>query len=250
MASEPARFSSAGSLWRERLPMRMKILASAVWMLLALALSGSAADVEFRKIFNGRNLAGWDGDPKLWSVKDGVLRGESSMSNLPLSNTFLIWRGGVLKDFDLRLKFRLRNGNSGVQYRSRDLGKWKVSGYQAEIENKLGKVGFLYEERGRKYLAHVGEKVAVSADGRIAVIGSLGSKDALIAQGYYRKQQWNEYRIVARGNRLEHWLNGYKTIDCTDADAAARSLEGVLALQIHAGPPMLVEFRDILLQSL
>jgi hypothetical protein len=216
----------------------------------ATALFARAAETDFKPIFNGRDLTSWDGDPRFWSVQDGVLRGETTLANLPKGNTFLIWRGGVLKDFELRLKFRIRNGNSGVQYRSKDLGKWVVSGYQAEIENKQGKVGFLYHEKGRKYLANVGEKVVIGEDGKPKVVGELAKKEDLIAKGYYKEKEWNEYRIIGRGNRLEHWLNGFQTILCLDNDPAGRAIEGVLALQIHAGPPMLVEFKDIALKTL
>jgi hypothetical protein len=221
--------------------------------LLSLAVSrlpASAAEDGFRPIFNGGDLTGWDGDRRYWSVREECIRGETTLAALPTGNTFLIWRGGVLKDFELRLKFRIQNGNSGVQYRCTDRGKWVVSGYQAEIENKQGKVGFLYEEKGRGYLAKVGEKVETGPDGKPKVIGDLARQDALIAQGYYRMREWNEYRIVARGNHVQHWLNGFQTIDFTDQDAARRALEGLLALQIHAGPPMLVEFKDILLKNL
>ncbi len=200
-------------------------------------------------IFNGRDLTGWDGDPRLWSVKDGVIRGETTLQALPKGNTFLIWRGGVLKDFELKLQFRIQNGNSGVQYRSKDLGHWVVSGYQAEIENKQGKVGFLYEEKGRKFLVNVGEKVEAGADHKLKVVGSLGDKNRdFIAKGYYREKTWNEYRIVARGNHVQHFLNGFQTIDLVDNDPARLS-EGILAFQIHAGPPMLVEFKDVLLKA-
>jgi hypothetical protein len=230
----------------------MPRVATAIFALALTVLAGAAraADADFKPIFTGRDLAGWDGDPRFWTVQDGVLRGETTLAALPKGNTFLIWRGGVLKDFELRLKFRIRNGNSGVQYRSKDLGKWVVSGYQAEIENKQGKIGFLYHEKGRKYLANVGEKVEIGEDGKPKVVGQLATKEELIAKGYYKEKDWNDYRIVARGNRLEHWLNGFQTISCVDHDPAGRALEGVLALQIHAGPPMLVEFKDILLKEL
>jgi hypothetical protein len=227
--------------------MRALLLAAVVF---ACVSHGSfAAEDEFKPIFNAKDLSGWDGDPRFWSVKDGVLRGETTLTALPKGNTFLIWRGGVLKDFELKLSFRIRNGNSGVQYRSRDLGNWVVSGYQAEIENKPGKVGFLYHERGRKYLANVGEMVQVGADGKPIVLGPIAPQQEYIAKGYYRSKEWNDYFIIARGNHLEHWLNGFKTIELNDDDPAGRSLEGILALQIHAGPPMLVEFKDILLKN-
>jgi hypothetical protein len=222
-------------------------------LLLTLALlrhDASAAENEFRPLFNGRDLTGWDGDPRFWSVREGTLRGETSFGALPVDNTFLLWRGGVLKDFELHLKFRLQSGNSGVQYRCRDLGKWVVGGYQAEIENKQGKAGFLYEEKGRGWLARVGEKAEAGADGKVKVTGELAKKEALIAAGYYRMRDWNEYRIVVRGNHVEHWLNGFQTVDFIDNDPARRTLSGLLALQIHAGPPMSVEFKDILLKNL
>jgi len=209
-----------------------------------------AADGDFKPIFNGKDLSGWDGDPRFWSVKDGMIRGETSLKALPLGNTFLIWRGGTLRDFELRVKFRIQNGNSGIQYRSKDRGKWVVSGYQAEVENKQGKVGFLYEEKGRKYLANVGESVEMTASAERKVTGAIASKEELIKRGYYKEKDWNEYLIVAKGNHIEQTLNGFKTIDLLDNDEKGRALEGILALQIHAGPPMIVEFKDILLKNL
>ncbi len=227
---------------------RSPLIAAIVFGVLGLARVAGADG--FQSIFNGQDLTGWDGDPRFWSAKAGVIRGETTLQALPTGNTFLIWRGGALKDFELRLQFRIQNGNSGVQYRSRDQGKWVVSGYQAEIENKQGKVGFLYEEKGRKYLANVGEIVEVQADGKPKVSGQLATKREFIDRGYYREKDWNEYRIIARGNHLEHWLNGHKTIELTDNDTKARSMAGILALQIHSGPPMVVEFKDIQLKNL
>ena len=218
-------------------------------LLLAWA-SLCAAEDQARPIFNGRNLENWDGDKRYWSVSAGAIRGETFLDRLPTTNTFLIWRGGVLKDFELRLKFRLRNGNSGVQYRSRDLGKWSVSGYQAEIDNGPGNSGFLYEERGRKFLALIGEKVTIEGEQKPQVLGLLAPRRSLLASNYYKPQAWNEYRIVARGNHLEHYVNGFQTVDVIDNDPKGRSLEGLLALQIHVGPPMLVEFKDIYLKNL
>jgi len=217
--------------------------------LVVATLAAQGADTDFKPIFNGKDLTGWEGKAGLWSTKDGVLRGETTS---PLKgNTFLIWRAGMVTDFELKVTFRIQNGNSGVQYRAKDLGKFVVSGYQAEVENKQGKVGFLYEEKGRKYLANVGEKVEVGEDGKPKVTASLGEKGKdFVDKGYYKEKDWNEYRIVARGNHIEHWLNGFKTVDLTDNDPKGRALEGVIALQIHGGPPMLVEFKDILLKNL
>jgi hypothetical protein len=220
------------------------LLCSAPWL--------QAAETGFTPIFNGKDLTGWEGDPRLWSVHQGILRGQTALPDkMTKGNTFLIWRGGTLKDFELKLKFRIENGNSGVQYRSKEIGKWVMSGYQAEVENKQGKVGFLYEEKGRKYLANVGEMVEIGEDGKPKVTGGLGDKQKdFIDRGYFKPKEWNEYFIIARGNHIEHWLNGFKTIEVNDNDPKGRSIEGLLGLQIHAGPPMLVEFQDILLKNL
>jgi len=217
---------------------------------LLMYFTAYAADEEPKAIFNGHDLENWDGDKRYWSVAGGAIRGETSLERMPTTNTFLIWRGSVLKDFELKLKFRLRNGNSGVQYRSRDLGQWNVAGYQAEIDNGPGNSGFLYEERGRKFLALIGEKVEVDAQARPQLVGVLAPRKDLLARDYYKPQAWNDYLIVARGNHLEHYINGVQTVDVIDNDAKGRSLEGILALQIHVGPPMLVEFKDIFLKNL
>lgn len=210
---------------------------------------------DWKWIFNGKDLSGWDGDKRLWSVKDGVIRGQTTITKPAHGNTFLIWRDGKLKDFELKLKFRIQNGNSGVQYRSKDVGNWVVSGYQAEVENAPGKVGFLYHEKGRGWLVNVGDIMVIDEKGNKNVIGNVSDKDELIKAGYYKEKDWNEYRIIASGNHLIHYLNGYQTMELVDNDrvtnpnnpkdrkGAAR--EGILALQIHAGPPMLVEFKDI-----
>src|SRR5215213_5698809 len=174
--------------------------------LFAMAASACAADADFVPIFNGKDLSGWDGDPRLWSVHEGILRGETALPDrMTKGNTFLIWRQGKPADFELKLKFRIQNGNSGVQYRSKEVGKWVMSGYQAEIENKQGKVGFLYEEKGRKYLANVGEMVEIGEDGKPKVIGSLGDKEKdFVNRQYYKAKDWNEYFIIAKGNHIEH----------------------------------------------
>lgn len=215
---------------------------------------------DWKWIFNGKDMSGWDGDMRLWSVEDGVIRGQTTITKPARGNTFLIWRDGKLKDFELKLKFRIQNGNSGVQYRSKDLGNWVVSGYQAEVENAPGKVGFLYHEKGRAWLVNVGDMMVIDEKGKKNVIGKVADKDELIKAGYYKEKDWNEYRIIAQGNHIVHYLNGYQTMELVDNDrltdpddpkdrkGAAR--EGILALQIHAGAPMLVEFKDIRIKNL
>jgi hypothetical protein len=195
----------------------------------------------------------WKGDSRLWSLKDGVVRGETTKENVARGNTFLIWTGGTLGDFELRLSFRIKGGNSGVQYRSKQVesasgeNRWVVAGYQAEVEDTPGKVGFLYHERGRGYLCNVGDKVEIGADGKPKVIGKLGQKEAIGAT--YKKSDWNDYVIIAEGNRVRHYLNGVQTVDVVDNDPKGRALSGLLALQIHAGDPMVVEFKNVRLKQ-
>ncbi len=116
------------------------------------------------------------------------------------------------------------------------------------LENTPGKVGFLYHERGRGYICNVGEKVEVGDDAKPKVVGKLGDKDAIGKT--YKKSDWNDYVIVAQGNHLQHWLNGIQTVDVIDNDPKNSLASGVLALQIHAGPPMWVEFKNVRLKHL
>jgi len=215
---------------------------------------------QWRWIFNGKDLAGWDGDPRLWTVKDGVIRGETTEKNPTKGNTFCIWRGGRLEDFELKLRFRIHNGNSGVQYRSKEPDKWRITGYQAEVENNQGKVGFLYHEGGRGWLVNVGDFMVIDEKGEKKVVSNVNDQKELIEAGYYKEKDWNEYHIICQGNHILHYLNGFQTMELIDNDRVTNPddvkdrkgsiREGVLALQIHAGPPMLVEFKDIRVKKL
>ena len=235
-----------------------RLMWLAVAALVVPATMTLAGEEGFIEIFNGKDLTGWDGNPDFWSVKNGAIHGETTKEKRTRGNTFCIWRGGKLKDFILELDFRIHNGNSGIQYRSIDLGNWVVSGYQAEVCNQKGKVGFLYHEKGRGYLCRVGQKVIIEKDGKRRVVEKFG--DPMELTKTYKPGDWNHYRIEARGNHLVHYLNGVKTIDFTDyqlddpnnpkPDRRKGRLEGILALQIHAGPPMWVEFKNIRIKHL
>jgi len=210
----------------------------------------SAAADGFETIFNGKDLTGWDGDPRFWSVTDGVIRGQTTAENPTKGNTFLVWRDGKLKNFVLKIKFRLENHNSGVQYRSKELGKWVIGGYQADILEAQGTVGFLYEERARGWLVSVGDIMVIDENGKKNVVGKIADTDELIKAGYYKDKDWNEYTIVCRGNHVVHYLNGFQTIELIDNDPKGRMMEGLLALQLHAGPPMTIDFKDISVKHL
>jgi hypothetical protein len=217
----------------------------------SLALPAPAADAPedgFQRIFNGKDLTGWDGDPDIWSVEDGVIRGQSTEQHPVCRNTFLIWRDGTLADFELRLSFRIRNGNAGVQVRSRDGGNWMVSGYQAEVAPGRGAMGLFYDERGRGVLATAGQKVRIDAGGRKLLVGTLG--DPTVLRRTYKENDWNEMTVIGRGNRLRQRINGVLYSEVIDEQAGIATTTGILALQVHAGPPMLVEYKDIRLKTL
>lgn len=236
-----------------------RLTAGAVVIGLTLAVcAGRAADEDgFRPLFNGKDLAGWDGNPALWSVREGAISGRTSAENPIKSNTFLVWTNGLVRDFDLRLDYKIEplqpggSANSGIQYRSKvmDPANWGVGGYQADIEAGKSYTGILYEERmSRGIMAQRGEKVAFHPDGKREVTGKTG--DAAEIQASIKAGDWNEYRIVARGSRLQHFVNGRLTIDVTDETNGKAAREGVVALQLHVGPPMAVAFRNIRLKEL
>ncbi|HRR32889.1 MAG TPA: DUF1080 domain-containing protein [Kiritimatiellia bacterium] len=234
--------------------------------LLAATLSVTAAGPQMAppetpgmtRIFNGKDLTGWEGDLSLWSVKDGVIRGETTPENPAQGNTFLIWKDGTTRDFELRLSFRCSaSNNSGIQYRSARIpckpeakNQWRLKGYQHEIRNeqKLPNVaGFIYDEGGKRgRICLVGEQ-AIWADGKKQVQATLLDGEAFKA--LFRLDDWNDVVIVAKGNRIRHYLNERLILDFTD-DPALALLDGSLGLQLHAGRPMWTEFKDIRIKTL
>ena len=227
--------------------------------ILFLALAASLATAAEKPLFNGKDLTGWAGNPALWSVKDGVIVGKTTAEVPTKGNTFLIWKDGEVSDFELTLKYKMTPGdekkavNSGIQYRSKvvDEANFVVAGYQADFEYGPKYSGILYEEKGRGILAERGKKVTVaqSADPKkptLTVTGETGNSEEI--QAAINKDGWNDYKIVAKGNHLQHFINGKLTVDVTD-ETAEGAKKGVLALQLHAGPPMQVEFKDIVLDE-
>jgi hypothetical protein len=212
-----------------------------------------------KRLFNGKDLTGWDGDPRLWSVKDGALRGETTTAHPAHGNTFIIWKDGTTKDFELRLSFRCNAANnSGIQYRSKHItagqvsNPWVVRGYQHEIrnENQLPNVsGFIYDEGGKRgRICLVGEKAVWEADGKKTVTGTLIDQQGFLE--LFRLDDWNDVVIIARGHRIQHYLNNRLILDFTDNDPQLALREGVLAFQLHGGKPMWVEFKNIRLKEI
>lgn len=217
------------------------------------------AHADERALFNGKDLTGWRGDLGFWSVEDGAITGRTTSAKPAAENTFLIWKGEVA-DFTLTLKYKMKPGddnrfaNSGIQFRSKvvDEKNFVVAGYQADLEYGETYSGILYEEKGRGTLAQRGEKVNLTQGEtllkpKIEVTGETG-KSAEI-QAAIKKDDWNEYRLVVRGNQIQQFINGKATAEVTDATAEAAK-KGVLALQLHVGPPMQIQFKDILYTEL
>jgi type 1 glutamine amidotransferase len=224
-------------------------LAGGAVLAAMIALVGTqaapAADEEqgFKSLFNGQDLSGWDGNPKFWSVQEGTITGQTTADNPTSGNTFLIWREGTVDDFELRLSYKIVGGNSGIQYRSKDHGNWVVGGYQGDFEAGDTYSGILYEERGRGILAQRGQKTEIGPDGKVNVVATLG--DTKEIQAAIKKEDWNDYVIIAQGNQLKHVINGKVTAEVTDNQPEKRSMSGILALQLHAGPAMTVQFKNI-----
>ena len=220
-------------------------MRNAIISLLFTSLLG-VCPAQTQSLFDGKSLTGWDGNPAFWRVEKGVIVGETTASNPTKGNSFLIWKGGELKDFELTLKARVLGNNSGVQYRSKvvDPKSWAVGGYQMDLIGNHALFAMLYEERGRGILAQRGQRVVLRADQKPQVIGEFDKSKALDVA------QWNEYKIVAKGRILRHAVNGDVTVEVIDDDVAKRSLSGVLAIQLHAGPPTRVEVKDIVLKPL
>jgi hypothetical protein len=229
--------------------------------LLAPTSPSPAAEAEpgFTSLFNGKDLTGWEGNPDLWSVRDGAITGVTKAEPKLTHNTFLVCTNGEVSDFELRLSYRIVNGNSGIQYRSKVRGKGAfgpiVGGYQADFEAGKTYSGILYEEGGRGILAQRGQKTVIKDDPdkpgkhKIEVVGDTGKTSAEL-QAAIRNEDWNDYVVIARGNRLQHFINGNLTADVTDEQAGRAAKSGILALQIHVGPPMTVQFKNARIKKL
>lgn len=227
------------------------------------------APAGFVSIFDGKTLRGWDGDPTYWRVENGNLVGEITPTTLLKTNSFVIWRGGEPGDFELTGEFTITaDGNSGINYRSDQLTDvpFALRGYQADIDGKNRYTGQNYEERRRTTLAYRGEKVIVNAyageatpeairagvknnawTGR-TVVGSLGSADSLKTR--IKSEDWNTFRLVATGNRLQHYVNGVLMSEVVDEDRVNGRAKGLLGVQVHVGPPMKVQYRKLMLKTL
>jgi 3-keto-disaccharide hydrolase len=196
----------------------------------------------------------WNGDPKFWRAENGMIIGESTPEKVVGPNTFLIWRGGTPGDFELKVEIRMNSTNSGIQYRSKMLQPnegggdnpghaWRLGGYQMDMDFANSYPGILYEEAGRGFLAERGKITYIAPDGTKSTIGQVESAEQLAAT--FKPGDWNQFHLIARGNTLVHIVNGHVTAVCIDDDLKNRSLGGLIGFQLHAGPPMKLELRNL-----
>lgn len=213
----------------------------------------------FEPIFDG-SLKGWDGDQAFWRAENGMIVGETTAENPLKENTFIIWRGGEPAEFELKVDVRMSSTNSGVQFRSQHVppggegrgavtGKFVLKGYQADIDFDNRYTGMIYEERGRGIIMQRGQAVHLGPDGSRKVIAHL-ERAADELKSHIKQGDWNHVHIIARGNTLMNIVNGQLMAVVVDDDPKARAMKGLLGFQIHVGPPMKIEFRNVYLKNL
>lgn len=221
-----------------------------------------AVEPGFVSLFDGETLKGWRGDERFWRVEGGAIVGETSEENSPSHNTFLIYDGESFGDFELRFSYQVTGFNSGMQYRSVEKDDFVVHGYQADFEAQWhddGKAdkfsGMFFEEGGRMFMGQRGDAVIVknAAEGsdkpeitRVASTGDPAELESVIQ----RDGQWNDYVIVARGFQFTHIINGRVMSIGYDEDTEHRKESGILAIQLHEGPPMQIKVKDVRIRKL
>ena len=219
-----------------------------LWVLVKTDLSSAAEEAGFQSIFDGKTLNGWSApDMRYWSIRDGAITAESSEALPCRRNQFLVWQLGSLDDFILRLKFRITGppaANSGIQFRSQIAEDGHALGYQADIDRAGTYLGLLYDEHGRGVLAKRGEKTVIGPEGNRQTTPLKGKQAKVDLDG------WNDYEIMACGPHIMLKINGITSAEVIDEEKTQRDLSGKLALQIHSGPAMTIQFKDIRLKRL
>lgn len=219
-----------------------------VLLLVSIGFAATAQhrEASFKKIFDGKTLKDWKGDPTYWRVENNTIVGQTTPEKPLTTNTFLIYDNGQPGDFEFKAEFKISaQGNSGVQYRSEMVEgiPFALKGYQADIDGDNVYTGQNYEERGRGFLAKRGEEAVLETGKEPRIVAKIADPDSL--KSLIKKEGWNEIRIVVKGNHLRHYINGVLMSDVTDNDTAARKMKGLIGLQVHAGHPMKVEYRNL-----
>jgi len=242
----------------------VSLCVSSLLLLVGSALPAAEPEAGFKSLFNGKDLTGWAGRPEHWSVEDGAITGRTTKEKPARGNNFLIAKDGeknlVIGDFELRLSYKIvanntrSFGDSGIQYRSKELPDFVVSGYQANLMVPKRLTGILYEEKGRGIIHQLGQKVVIKTNPddpkkhKIETTGTFGKSEEI--QKSFKSDDWNDYVVIAKGNHLQHFINGVQTADVTDEDEARAAKSGILAFQIHAGEPMTVQFKNVRIKTL
>ena len=223
----------------------MKFLILLIWF--ATSMLSLPAEDGFKSLFNGKDLSGWDGSPDHWKVEDGIVIGTCSGPDDLKQNSFLVWRGGTVKDFELHATIRMMgDNNSGIQYRSRerpDIGQWVISGYQCDVHPAIEHTGMTYEEKGRGIFGLNGKNVVLDPEGNRWLTSEHPPVKANL-------NEWNEFTVIARGNHLIHKVNGQITSTLIDFHENGRALEGLLAIQLHRGNPNSVQIKELKIKTL
>ena len=197
-------------------------------------------------LFDGKTLQNWDGDPLYWRVEDGAITGENTLKNPLKRSTYLLWRGPTFDDFKMTFEFRIVGGNSGVHFRSRETAKWQADGYQADISNWEDYTGVFYSSH-RAQLAYRGESVEIDKLGKRTVTrfgdhGQLGR--------FVKKTGWNHYTVIAKGPHIMLCVNGILMSQGFDCETDKAACAGIVAIQLHDGPAMKIQIKNISMTKL
>jgi hypothetical protein len=229
---------------------RSVLAGTVVWLALAPTVAicsepgASANEPEegFVSMFNGRDLTGWEGAPGWWQVRDGILFAESTADKPCERSHYLYWTGGEPADFDLRFRYRVTGqANSGAQFRSEKRPQWDTWGYQADVDSAGMYTGCLYQHV-RGLVAQRGQQVRIDKAGNKTITEFADAAELLKS---VKPDGWNEYRILADGPRIVLWLNGVRMCEVEDHQEGFALPRGIIALQMHQGPPMKVEFKNL-----
>lgn len=227
----------------------MKYLAAVLTAAVVAGSLGAADDKRWVSLFNGKDLSGWEGEPGWWSVQDGAITGQTTADKSLKYPTYLFWRGGQPGDFELRAKYRLegKDANSGINFRSKELPKGDVQGYQADLQRASPISGILYECNGRAIMTAQGQKVVIDEDGTRHVSPIA---DAAAVRKAIKDDDWNEYVITAKGPQIVLTINGQVTSHVIDREKGKAAAKGLITLQLHPGAPMKVQFKDLKVRDL
>lgn len=225
------------------------ILSKSGLLLISLVVNSLYSSNEFVALFDGQTLNGWAGDPNFWRVEDGAIVGETGLASLSNQNTFLIWQGGKLDNFELKIEFKLQSGNSGVQYRSSlvSVEKWQLAGYQAEISDDIRYMGMACSEQYKGLLSQTGTKSVVgkSSDDS-SVVAKVGDLEQIYAA--IKPNDWNEYHIIVHDNQCIHKINGVTSTEFSENDSK-RLMSGLIGLELQTVEATKVSFRNIRLKK-